>query len=245
MPSAPLTRLRRLTLIASLLLLAPAHAAAQPAPADSAGVPEPPAAPRSLEVPRTAGGTSATSPEPVRPDLVDWRGEAVVREERERMQRYTQLAESEAASARSRVIQAKATLDVKKAEIAALDQRLKEARKAKLDAERKALESEKKRHELMRDCFDRTLEMESAREDLARAQWDYGRSFGRVSDLELETLGLKERGDDGALLRAEQQYLEAWRITASAREKVAEREQALADRKLRVYKAWLAYSSGG
>ncbi len=246
--------------LARLLVLLLAVAAASPLAAQTTDSPAPeaaadtlkgadePARPRTLDVARPAGGTSAASPEPWRPQLVDWRGEDVVRDERDRMQRYADLAEAEIAATRTRAIQAKATVDVKRSEISALDRRIRDAKKAKLDAERKALETEKKRQELMRDYFERTLEVESARGDLATAQMDYGRSLVRVCDLELQMAGLRpqsERGDDAPLLRAEQGYLESWKVTASAREKVAEREQALADRKLRVIKAWLDFEAGG
>lgn len=216
-------------------------------PVDSVTTPESPPPARALEVPRPASGVSTTSPEPQRPDLIDWRAEETVRDERDRMQRYVDLAEAEGAAARARTIRTKATVDVKKAEISALDQRIKAARQSKLDAERKSLEAEKKRQELMRDFFDRMLDVESARGDLCTAQIDYGRSLLRSCDLELELLGTRALGlqaDDNSMLKSEQQFLDVWKVTASAREKVAQREQSLADRKLRVYKSWANYLGG-
>lgn len=238
---------RNLIVTLALLGLGSASPVSAQFAADSLTTPESPPPARAFEMARPAAGTSTTSPEPQRPDLIDWRGEETIRDERDRMQRYVDLAEAEAAAARARSIRTKATVDVKKAEISALDQRIKAAKQAKLDAERKSLEAEKKRQELMRDFFDRMLEVESARGDLSTAQIDYGRSLLRSCDLELQLLGTRALGlqaDDNAMLKSEQQFLDVWKVTASAREKVAEREQSLADRKLRVYKAWANYLGG-
>lgn len=206
-----------------------------------------PPRPRALDLPRANTAGSAASPTPERPDLVDARSESTVREERDRMQQYVTLAEGEAASARSRAIQGKATVDIKKTEIATLDQRIKTAKQAKLDAERKSLEAEKKRQETMRDFFEQRHAVEIARGELSTAQIDYGRAALRACDLELQLIALRAagvRGDDNAALKLEQQFLESWKVTASAREKVAEREQGLADRKLRVYRAWVQFMGG-
>jgi len=206
-----------------------------------------PTRPRALDLPRASTAGSAASPAPERPDLVDARTEGTVRDERDRMQQYVTLAEGEAASARSRAIQAKATVDIKKTEIITLDQRIKTAKQAKLDAERKSLETEKKRQESMRDFFEHRHAVELARGELSTAQIDYGRAALRACDLELQLIALRStgvRGDDNAALKLEQQFLESWKVTASAREKVAQREQALADRKLRVYRAWVQFMGG-
>ncbi len=236
-----------LLMLFALTLIMPSPLAAQSAgeaAADSADAPTPeaPTHTRTLEMPRQSVIGSTLSPEPQRPRLVDWRDEATVRDERDRMQRYADLAQSEAAAAKTRAIQTKALVDVKKSEISALDKRIKDAKKAKLDAERKSLEAEKKRQELMRDFFDRVLDVEFARDERSTAQLDYGRAIVRTCDFELQLLGmyaLGDRADDHAMLKAEQQFLDSWKLAASAREKVAEREQSLADRKLRVYKAWM------
>lgn len=206
-----------------------------------------PQRPRALDQPRASIAGSTASPTPERPDLVDSRPEATVREERERMQQYVDLAEAEAASARSRAIQAKATVDIKKTEITALDQRIKTAKQAKLEAERKSLEVEKKRQESMRDFFEHRQAVEVARGELSTAQVDYGKSAVRAADLELQLIAMRSvgvRGGDNAALKLEQQFLEAWKVTASAREKVAAREQSLADRKLRVYRSWVQFVGG-
>jgi hypothetical protein len=244
-----------LSVLLLVLVLAP-PASAQDAPADtlradSLAAPPPPApepAPtEALKAPPRAlpTGGSGDSPVPTRPQLIDWRRDSEVRAERENYTRYVTAAEVEQAAARTRVIQAKARFDIKKGEITALDARIKAAKQAKLESERKNLESERRRLEAMRDYFERMFDVESARTELAAAQVDFGKSLLREVDLELQLLGVRAGTvDDGALLKLEQQYLEAHRVRAAAQERLAQREQAGVERRLRVYRAWMAYLGG-
>ena len=73
-----------------------------------------------------------------------------------------------------------------------------------------------------------------------------GNGIEFILDKGLETPVAVYAGQRGVecLLKSEQQFLDVWKATASAREKVAQREQSLADRKLRLYKAWANYLGG-
>ena len=240
-------------ILTSLLLLAAAavHAQAPPAPADSTALTMPvqkatppayiPPAPTETAAPVTA------SPEPKRPWLVPARPEVGIRAELDQQHQRVTQSESDMLEAKKALIGDKATLDVKQHEIEALNERIKAAKKAKLDADRKTLDAERKRQELMATFFDRVVDQDDATIEDVSARLDHAKASVSALEQELQfalrMAGVNPKGDP-EMLPLEQKVIQAQKDRASAQEKLAQKDQTLAERRLRVYRAWADHIGG-
>lgn len=223
----------------------PAPAVA-PAPATPAPSPVPvpaPAVDPSLTRAPSLAGTLA----PARPTLVALRSDADVRADMDRARNTLVAADAAMRTAKSRSIEAKTNSEIKKRDIGAIEVRLKAAKQLKADADKADLERARKTENQRRDVFDRLQETWDAEADLAKAQTDWANALMKSCEVELEVVSkaaMASSNTDAALFGAEQRLLEARKLTAAKAEGIAEREQSVADKKLRVYQAWSTLTTG-
>lgn len=190
---------------------------------------------------------ATASPAPKRPWLVPARPEVGVRAELDQQRQRATQSDSDLLEAKKAIITDKAMLDIKQHEIDALGDRIKTAKKAKQDADRKTLEAERKHQELMATFFSRVVDMDDATIDDVSARLDHAKASLAALDLELQyvlRMAGANPGGDPQLLPLEQKAVQAQKDRASAQETLAKKDQALADRKLRVYRAWLDHIGG-
>ena len=234
------------------LALAAAPATAQ-APADSAAAPAsdslrvlppaPPAAPSAT----AASILGPSSPTPARPHFVAPRTETLIRAEHDQLLSLANTADSDLLDARKKLVEARSTVEIKKREIDTIASRVKAAKQAKDDATRATFEAERKRQESMRDYFSRLQDVADAAVDEAQARGDWARAGVRLCDLELQLAGragVAASDADPAVFLLEQQYLDALKARGAAQEKLANRQQELVDRQLKVYRQWADYLGG-
>lgn len=187
------------------------------------------------------------SPRPSRPHQMLPRTEGVVRGELDQFALQASAADAELAAAKQRRLAAKTTVEIKKREIDVLDARVKVAKKAQDEPARLSFEAEAKRHESMRQYFEKGEDAEEAAMDEAKARGLFARASTRALQLErqlIDRAGLPFNDSDGGLFKQEQQYFEARKLAGKAEEQLAVRTQALMDRKLRLYRAWAEYLGG-
>ena len=207
-----------------------------PAPATT---PTPTAEPSVTRAP-SLGSTLA----PVRPSLVPLRADSEVRADMERARNMLVNADGAYRTAKARTIEAHTNAEIKKRDVSAIEARLKAAKQLKAEADKADLERSRKTEEMRRTVFDRLEEAWSAEGDLAKAQTDWANALMKACEVELDVLAKAAAGGDPAQFGAEQRLLEARKLTAVKAELMAEREQTVAERKLRVYQAWTQLSSG-
>lgn len=251
------------TILAAAMLLAAASAFAQATPDSTAasGAPaatpaEPPAAlpatpaaaPAAPAVPLSPSSIlGPNSPTPSRPHLTSPRAESVIRFERDQMALIYNTADNELLEAKKQQIGAKGTVEIKKREIDTMNARVKAAKQAKDEPTRASFDAERKRQESMRDYFSHAVDAWDAAVDEAQARSDYGHAALRALDLELQLVGkggVATFDSDPGVFKLEQDYFEACRQRGAAEEKLANRAQTLADRRLKLYKAWADYLGG-
>ena len=187
------------------------------------------------------------SPQPQRPWLVPRRPETGIRVELDQQKQRILQSNSDLLEARKSLVEDKAMLEIKQHEIEALNIRIKEAKKAKNDDDRKAREAERKRQQVMADYFDHAVAMDGAAIDDVSARLDHAKVSVTALDLELQ-YALRMAGanpaSDPQLLPLEQQVVQAQKDRASAQESLAKKDQAIADRRLKLYHAWVDYIGG-
>ncbi len=220
----------------------PADSTAQTMPVQKATPPAyiPPA-------PIEAAAPVTASPAPKRPWLVPARPEVGIRAELDQQHQRLTQSDSDLLEAKKSLISDKATLDVKQHEIDALNDRVKAAKKAKLDADRKTLEAERKRQELMATFFDRVVDLDDATIEDVSARLDHAKASVSALEQELQyalRMAGKNPQADPEMLPLEQKVIQAQKDRASAQEKLAQKDQTLAERRLRVYRAWADYLGG-
>lgn len=226
---------------------APAVAPATPAelPATPPAAPATPVAPAVPLSPSSILGPN--SPTPSRPHLTSPRTDVVIRAERDQMAQIYNAADSELLDARKKLIEAKGTVEIKKREIDTINARIKAAKQAKDEPTRSAFDAERKRQESMRDYFSHAVDAWDAAVDEAQARSEYGHAALRALDLELQLVGkggVAAFDADPGVFKLEQQYFDACRQRGAAEEKFANRAQTLADRRMKLYKAWADYLGG-
>ena len=248
----------RTTLAAALtiLLVAASGALAQTA-TDSAAVR--PAADSTVALPATpppaatpaplspASILGPNSPTPARPHEVLPRTEVNIRQDRDQMALIANAADNDLLNAKKHQVEAKGTVEIKKREIDTISARAKAAKQAKDDATRAAFDSERKRQESMRDFFSHAQDVADAAIDEAQARGEYGRAGMRAADVELQLVGrggVASFDSDPSVFKLEQQYLDAVKQRGAAQEKWASKLQTLADRRMRLYRAWADYLGG-
>ena len=215
------------------------------APADTlapSALPDTPAAPA---VPTSA--SLASTPMPARPHVLVIRTEAVIRNERDQVQILAQAADADLITAKRARTEVSGAIEIKKKDIAALGARLKAAKQAKDDATRATVDAERRRQESVRDYFLHLQDVQDAAVDEAQARGDFARAALRATDWELRLTGrtgVTANDGDPALFKMEQQYLDAVKSRAGAEQHWADTAQTLADRKLRLYRAWADWLGG-
>lgn len=223
---------------------APAVAPVAPAPAQAAA----PAIPLAPVVPRSPSAIlGPNSPTPSRPHLASPRAEVVIRSERDQMALIYNAADNELLEAKKKQIEAKGTVEIKKREIDTMNARIKAAKQAKDEPTRSAFDGERKRQESMRDYFTHAVDAWDAAVDEAQARSEYGHAALHSLDLELQLVGkggVATFDADPGVFKLEQDYFDACRQRGAAEEKVANRAQTLADRRMKLYKAWADYLGG-
>lgn len=246
--------------LAAALLLAATAAFAQSdfvadtttaAPPDSSAVLPPPAEGAPAATPAAAVTPASLlgpgSPQPTRPHVIVTRADGAIRQERDQMSALAGAADTELLTARKKVVEAKSTVEIKKKEIDMLDARVKAAKQAKDEGTRAAFESERKRQEAMKDYFERAQDVAEAAVEEAQARGGFARAAARAAELEAQIAGragIAAFDNDPALYKQEQQYLEAARQRGAAQEKMANKAQDLAGKKLRLYRAWADFLRG-
>lgn len=220
--------------------------AVSPAPVTPAPTPTPvptPAVDPSLTRAPSLAGTLT----PARPSLVAIRSDADVRADMERARNTLVAADAAMRTAKSRSIEAKTNSEIKKRDVGAIEVRLKAAKQLKADADKADLERARKTENQRRDVFDRLQEAWDAEADLAKSQTDWANALMKSCEVELDVVSkaaLASTNADAALFGAEQRLLEARKLTAAKAESIAEREQGVAEKKMRVYQAWSVLTSG-
>ena len=189
----------------------------------------------------------AATPMPDRPHVLAIRTQPLIGIERDQMNVLAAAADGDLAAARRARIEAHGLIDIKKKDIDALAARVKAAKQAKDDAARTAADGERKRQESVRSYFEHLQDADDAAIDEAQARGEWARAAIRVCDYELQLVGrsgIASNDGDPLLFKLEQQYLEAVKARGAAEERFANRAQTLADRKLRLYRAWSDWLGG-
>ncbi len=187
------------------------------------------------------------SPVPARPHESRPRAEATIRAEYDQMNAAAAAADADLLDAKKRLVEAKSTVEIKKKEIETLNARVKAAKQTKDDATRSAFESERKRQESMRDYFEHAQNVAEAAIDEAQARGEWARAAMRADQAELALVGrsgVATYDSDPSVFKLEQQWFEAAKQRGAAQEKLANKLQALMDKKLRVYRAWADFLGG-
>ncbi len=188
-----------------------------------------------------------SSPTPSRPHVVLPRAAATIARERVQMIALGNAAENDLLEAKKQQAGTKATVEAKQRAVDTLATRLKAARKAKDGTTRATLDTERGRQESMRTYFEHALDVADAAVDEAQARGEYAHASVLVLDLEKELVdraGAPAYDADPAVFKLEQQYLEAVAARGAAEERLAARAQALADRQLKLYRAWADWLGG-
>ena len=244
-----------LATVVTFLMLAASCALAQTAAdstaaraADSTVAAPAPTAPAPVQAPLSPSSIlGPNSPTPARPHLVNPRTEGAIRQERDQMSILASAADSDLLEAKKRQVEAKGTVEIKKREIDTISARVKAAKQAKDETTRATFDSERKRQESMRDYFSHALDVCDAAVDEAQARGEFGSAAVRTLDLELQLVGrggVASFDADPSVFKLEQEYLDAVKLRGSAQEKLANKAQTLADRRLRLYRAWADYLGG-
>lgn len=187
------------------------------------------------------------TPQPTRPHVVIPRADGTIRAERDQMKIAADAADADLLAAKRSGAEARGVVEITKRDIDAIAARIKAAKQAKDDATRQPLEADRKRQEGVRDFFEKLVDAQDAAADEAQARGEFARAAIRTGDLELQLVGrsgVSAYDADPALFKLEQQYLEALKARGVAEEKAASRAQTLADRRLRLYRAWSDYLTG-
>jgi len=241
------------TLVLASLLAVAGSAFAQGADSSAHAVPDssvalPPTPAPAVNTPVSpASVLGPNSPTPARPHMVNGRGEGAIRAERDQMSIAASNADNDVLDARKQQVEAKSTVEIKKREIDTISARAKAAKQAKDDATRASFDAERKRQESMRDFFSHAADVTDAAIDEAQARGDWARAAIAALDVELQLVGRAGVGSfdaDPGVFKLEQQYLDAVKLRGNAEGKLADKQQALADRKLRLYRAWADYLGG-
>jgi hypothetical protein len=221
------------------------------APSAPAALPTAPAAPATPAIasapvlPSSILGNN--SPTPARPHLVMPRTEVVIHAERDQLSILASAADADLLAAKKQRVEDQGTIEIKKREIDTINARVKAAKQAKDDATRNSFEAERKRQESMRDFFTHAQDVSDAAIEEAAARGAYARAGVGADDLELQLVGragVASLDADPSIFKLEQLYIETAKQRDAAQEKLASKAQALADRRLRLYRAWADYLGG-